>query len=408
MKKIHFREWSIDSQKYWGILIFLGLFIGAAALSVLYMEHHGHYVTGMTNQVVWGTPHIFAVFLIVAASGALNVASIGSVFNVKIYKPLAPLSGLMAIMLLVGGLLVLVLDLGRPDRLLVAMTTYNFKSIFAWNIYLYTGFMAIVALYLFSMMERKANQYTKGIGLLAFVWRLALTTGTGSIFGFLVARQAYDAAIMAPMFIIMSFSYGMAFFLLMLMYTFKSDGRDLGDRVMLRMRSLLGIFIAAVLFLTIIYHVTNLYVTENHALEGFILLHGGSYTVAFWVFEVFLGGLIPLAILYHPALGVARNWIAGACGLVLLGGLAKVYVIIIGGQAFPMAMFPGQTVLDSGFGDGMSGMPAPYAPSAPEILLGVGGVAFAIAGILVAVRLLKFLPRSLADDAIDFRADVKS
>ena len=50
--------------------------------------------------------------------------------------------------LLVGGLLVLVLDLGRPDRLIVAMTTYNSKSIFAWNILLYTGFMAVVAVLL--------------------------------------------------------------------------------------------------------------------------------------------------------------------------------------------------------------------------------------------------------------------
>ena len=61
------------------------------------------------------------------------------------YKPLARLSVLMAITLLVGGLIVLVLDLGQLSRLIVAMTTYNFKSIFAWNIYPYVGFMAIVA-----------------------------------------------------------------------------------------------------------------------------------------------------------------------------------------------------------------------------------------------------------------------
>ena len=36
---------------------------------------HGHIVTGMNNQIVWGLPHVFAIFLIVAASGVLNVAS---------------------------------------------------------------------------------------------------------------------------------------------------------------------------------------------------------------------------------------------------------------------------------------------------------------------------------------------
>jgi Ni/Fe-hydrogenase subunit HybB-like protein len=127
MKKIHFSEWGIPSPRYWALLALLAAIAGIGGLAALYMEHEGHWVTGMTNQVVWGTPHVFAIFLIVAASGALNVASIASVFGKKPYKPLAPLSGLLAIALLVGGLLVLVLDLGRPERLIVAMTTYNFK-----------------------------------------------------------------------------------------------------------------------------------------------------------------------------------------------------------------------------------------------------------------------------------------
>ena len=408
MKKIYYREWGISSPAYWGILVFLGLFIGAAGLSVLYMEHEGHWVTGMSNQVVWGMPHVFAVFLIVAASGALNVASIGSVFGKKMYQPLGRLSGLMAITLLVGGLLVLVLDLGRPDRLLVAMTKYNFKSIFAWNIYLYVGFMVIVAVYLFTMMERKANMYKNTAGFFAFIWRLILTTGTGSIFGFLVARQAYDAAIMAPMFIVMSFSFGLAFYLLMLMFVFKADGRDLGDSMVHRLKNLLGVFVAGVLYFTLAYHLTNLYGTENHGVEAFILMNGGIYTQVFWLGEIVLGALLPLAILYHPSLGKTRGGIVTACLLVLVGGLSKVFVIIIGGQAFPMAMFPGKTVIESGFFDGVNGEIFNYAPSLPEIVLGFGGIAVAVIATLIAVRLMKFLPESLADEVVDPHAGIKS
>ena len=171
---IEYRE--IDGgMRFYAVLAFIGVFILAALGATYYMEHNGHWVTGMTNQVVWGTPHVFAVFLIVAASGALNVASISSVFSKTPYKPLARLSGLLAITLLVGGLAVLVLDLGRPDRLIVAMTYYNFKSIFAWNIILYNGFLAITIVYLWMMMERKMNDYTKPAGFFAFrlscVWR---------------------------------------------------------------------------------------------------------------------------------------------------------------------------------------------------------------------------------------------
>ena len=157
-----------------------------------FMEEHGHIVTGMNNQIVWGLPHVFAIFLIVAASGVLNVASIGSVFGKPIYKPRAPLSGLLCLAMLAGGLMVLMLDLGRPERLIVAATHYNLTSVFAWNVVLYSGMFAIVAIYLWTMIERAHEPaIPRRPASLALVWRFVLTTGTGSIFGFLVARQAY-------------------------------------------------------------------------------------------------------------------------------------------------------------------------------------------------------------------------
>jgi len=401
MKKIHFREWRVASPTYWGMLAILAGIIAVAGVAVLYMEHSGHWVTGMTNQVVWGMPHVFAIFLIVAASGALNVASIGSVFGKKMYKPLGRFSGLVAVTLLAGGLVVLLLDLGQPGRLLIAMTYFNFKSIFAWNIILYTGFFAIVILYLWSMMERKMNGFTKPLGFAAFSWRLILTMGTGSIFGFLVARQGYDAALYAPMFIIMSFAYGLAIYILLLMFTFNADKRELGDAVLFRLKNLLGVFVAAVLFFTLIYHLTNLYGTENHEYEAFILMNGGIYTLLFWGGWVLLGGLVPMGLLYHPALGKTRGAIIAASSLVVFGGFSAIYVIVIGGQAFPMAMFPGKTIVSSGFFDGVNGAPMEYSPSLAEFLLGLGGVAVVLLLTLIAVRMLCFLPASLADEVAD-------
>jgi Ni/Fe-hydrogenase subunit HybB-like protein len=405
MEKTDYLEIEGRSPGYYGLLAFLGLFILIGLGAAYYMEHHGHYVTGMTNQIVWGTPHIFAVFLIVAASGALNVASIASVFGRTPYKPLSRLSGLLAVALLIGGLVILVLDLGRPDRLIVAMTVYNFKSIFAWNIFLYTGFIAIVIVYLWMMMERRMNPYSKSVGLFAFIWRLVLTTGTGSIFGFLVARQAYDAAIMAPMFVVMSFSYGLAIFILVLMASYWGTGRPLGDALLERLKNLLGVFVAAVLYFVLAYHLTNLYMTEHHGVERFILAKGGPFTVAFWLGQIIIGSLAPLALLYHPATGNSRSWIALAAALVIVGGFAQMYVTIIGGQAYPLVIFPGKDVLSSGFYDGVI---AEYAPSLWEVLLGLGGTALALIIVALALKVLRFLPVSLSDDVITPEASLSS
>jgi Ni/Fe-hydrogenase subunit HybB-like protein len=83
MQKVVYREWGVNTQYYWKLLASLAVIVGIGGLAALYMEHEGHQVTGMTNLVVWGAPHMFAVFLVVAASGALNIASIPTLMVFK-------------------------------------------------------------------------------------------------------------------------------------------------------------------------------------------------------------------------------------------------------------------------------------------------------------------------------------
>ena len=399
MKPVVYSQLEGKKFGFYGLLALLGAVILIGLGAAYYMEHQGHWVTGMNNQIVWGMPHIFAIFLILAASGVLNVASIGSVFKKPIYKPLGRLSGLLAITLLVGGLCVLVLDLGHPDRLVVAMTHYNFKSIFAWNVILYSGFMGIVAIYLWWMMERQMQKYYPIAGFVAFIWRLMLTTGTGSIFGFLVAREAYDTAILAPLFIAMSLALGLAVFLLVLIATYKWADRPLGDVILRRLNSLLGVFVGVVFYFVLAYHLTNLYITESHGIEYFVLVNGGIFTVTFWVGQILIGSILPLLNIYVFEFGKTTVGIVVSSFLVILGGFAQLFVVIIGGQSYPLEIFPGMTVTDSAFFDAAT--KHIYEPSLWELLLGLGGVAFAIFITILAMRILQFLPNSLADADVD-------
>lgn len=368
-----------------GALLLAGL--GAAA----FMEHHGHIVTGMDNRIVWGLPHVFAVFLIVAASGALNMASIASVFGRTEYKPLAPLSALLAAALLVGGLAVLMLDLGRPDRLIVAMTHYNFRSIFAWNVFLYTGFLAIVAAYLWTMMERRMNRFSAVAGTAAFVWRIALTTGTGSIFGFLVARHSFDSALLGPYFVVLSLAYGTAVFVLALLAACRAGTRPLGGTTLARLAKLQAIFVAAALYFTAALHLSHLYVARRVGFERFVLLDGGVHTAVFWLGQVAVGGVVPLVLLLAPRAAMTPTRLLASAVAVVLGGLAQMYVTIIGGQAYPLVLFPGKQVTSSF----MDGVVHAYTPSLPELLLGLGGVALAALIVAVGTRVLALVPQRL-------------
>jgi len=384
-------------EKKQGYYLVLAAFSGLILLGLLaawYMESNGHHVTGMSNQVVWGLPHVFAIFLIVAASGALNTASIASVFRKTIYKPLARYSAVMAIGLLIGGLAVLVLDLGRPDRLIVAMTHYNLTSIFAWNIFLYTGLLLVAMVYLWTMLEARMGEYNHQAGMAAFIWRIVLTTGTGSIFGFIIARSAFDAAILAPLFVVMSLGFGTACKLIGMLTLFPWNNRPLGNELVNRFRGKLGIFVATNLYFVAVYHLTNLYFRNHQAAEQFILFGSNIYTFLFWFGQVFAGGVLPMILVFFAPFCHRRSSLILASLLVVLGGLAQLYVLIIGGQAYPMPLFPGMEIVSSGYFDGQI---AQYIPTLPEALLGISGFALAIVLVLVVLRVLPMLPQALKD-----------
>lgn len=382
-------------------LLAIGGAVAALALfAFFHLEHSGHIDTGMTNQIVWGLPHVFALLLIVAASGVLNVASIGSVFGKHIYKARAPLSGMLALATLAGGLAVLVLDLGRPDRLIVAMTHYNFKSIFALNMIFYNGFFAIVLVYLVTQMDRRWQAYSKPMGFTAFFWRIALTTATGSIFGLLTARVGYNSALMAPMFVILSFAYGLAVFLIVQTAMYLWNGVALDERILTRMKNLLGVFIGASLYFTAVFHLSNLYWARQWDFERFILLDGGIYPLLFWGGQVFLGGILPLLLLFTPQARRSMLTVAAAALLVVIGGHAQMYVTLLGGQAFPLVMFPGYAESSSFF----DGITHGYTPSGWEIMLAMGGIAIAFVLTTVAVRVFKFMPE---DDFVHLESDAR-
>jgi Ni/Fe-hydrogenase subunit HybB-like protein len=380
-----------ENRYFYALVALGGLIVAMGYMAMHYMETHGHIVTGMNNQIVWGMPHVFAIFMIVAASGVLNVASIGSVFSKAPYKARAPLAGLLSIAMLAGGLAVLMLDLGRPDRIIVAATNFNPTSVFAWNIILYSGMFTLVGLYLWTMLEKRMNPWSTPLGFAVFAWRFILTTGTGMIFAFLVARQAYASALLAPLFIVLSFAWGLAVFHIVQSAMYAWNGKVQDPAIMKRMKNLLGVFIIGSLYLVATYHMTNLYFAKQTAFEHFILLSGGVYPLLFWLGYVVLGSLLPLFLLYTPGLGPVMGktrCVVASSLLVILGSFALLYVFIIGGQAFPLSIFPGFAV-SSTFADGQIGS---YVPSLPEFALGIGGLGVAYLITIISVRVLDSLP----------------
>jgi molybdopterin-containing oxidoreductase family membrane subunit len=383
-----YRELGGPSRRFWSLLALLAVPLALAAVAYFYMEHYGHIVTGMDNQIVWGLPHVFAVFLIVAATGALNIAMAASVFGKTVYRPVAALSALVSLALLAGGLALLMLDLGRSDRMIVAITRLNPESVFARRVIFYDGYMASVGVYLWFLLERRMNRYVRPAAIIAFLWQLLLITSTGLEFGFNF-RAAYDSLLYAPMFIAFASAYGIAVFALILFAVCAWEARPVAEPLLRRLRGLLGICVGASLFLAVLFFGSKYELARSRDVARFFLFDGGVYTVLLWLGQLAIGGIAPLALLLRAQ--ISRAGVAAACALVVLGGLAQMYVTLIGGQAYPQILFPGMVETSSFF----DGEVHPYAPTLVEVLLGLGGVALAAAIVAVALRALALLPEQL-------------
>jgi molybdopterin-containing oxidoreductase family membrane subunit len=74
---------------------------------------------------------------------------------------------------------------------------------------------------------------------------------------------------------------------------------------------------------------------------------------------------------------------------VIFGAFCQLYVFIVGGESFPLEIFPGMSASSSFF----DGQVDQYVPSLPEILLGLSGIGIAFTMTVVGVRVLPFLPQ---------------
>ncbi len=397
MKELTFREIDGRSVNYWAFLGILAAVALAGLGAFAYIEHHGHSVTGMTNQFAWAGGHVVSIFMIAAGAGVFVIASIASVFNRSIYKPLAPLAGLLAVTLLAGGLAVVALDLGRPDRLTLTMVNFNPKSVLASNIMRYQGFIGLVLLYLWFLMDWRYTKWLKPVAVFAFLWSLTLSTGVGLEFAFLIAREAYDAAIMGPMMVASSFMYGTAVLLLVVLIAYRVLDRPVGDVIVRRLKNLLALFVAAGLYFVFVHYLTMAYGTEHHGFVSFLLLHGGPITTVFWIGQILCGLILPLILFYAPAFCRSRPATITGAALVVVGGFSQMYVTLIGGQSYPLDLFPGFAAASS-FADGAFNT---YAPTFVESMLAIMSIPIAAILMSLAIKFFRFLPASLEDEIVD-------
>ena len=384
--EIQFESIDGKSRSYQLLLIVLAAFAVAGLIATWWVIREGIWVTGMTNRIPWGLQIVMAVYYIGLSAGSLVISGLYGVFGKIEYKPFARIAVYLAMLFLIAGLLSILTDQGRMDRVFVEPFVYfNLESMFSINPILYIGHILICVVYLWALFYEK-KRLTTVIATLAFGWAFCVHSGTGAIFGF-GARMLYESPLLPASFVAAAMASGTALMIVVIVALFKITNRHVDDELVLWLGRFLSVCLLVVVYFLFAENAYRVYVVELRKAAMYYLF-GGFHSILFWGGLVIAGCFIPMFILFRKKTGSSIRWVVFAAVLVVVGVLCERYVIVLPGLMHPPEMFPGMQVTGSPIAEGH----VSYSVSLAEILqalgvLGVIGFMFA-----AGLKIFKLLP----------------
>ncbi len=373
-------------------LLVLALVGGVAVLVAL---ARGHHVMGTNSEMPWGVLIATYVFFVAMTSGLCLVSSLGHVFGLKVFEPIGKKAIFMAMVTLVVGFSIIGSELERPLALLKwAVLSPNPRSPIWWMGTLYGLYLVVLVAELVFLL-RDDHRRAKVAGIVGVVMAVAAHTNLGAVFALSHARPFWADALIPIYFLAWSLVMG-ASLLLMLVYlsdAFATGGslKPESERLFDALRKLLVLFLSIVGVLTVWRFITNLG-HHGQAFEVTMAYLTGPFMVSFWLFEVFLGFVLPLVVLLGSKRSSARA-VTLAAGLPVLSAFVMRMNFVVAGQMLslkPVVGPMGETMTyQPPFKGNTSGF-LPYTPSIVEALIVLGAVAAVVLLVVGGLKTLRF------------------
>lgn len=330
----------------------------------------GHEQAAYGSYVVWGIWMTQYLFFAGLAAGLFFFACFDLLFG---WRPLAGLGRLAlfaALVSLGAALLNIWLDLGHPLRIWKVYVNPNFGSVMAQITWGYTIFGLVSLAGLVLAARPAANRWLlKPLLIAGLVLAVFLSGGVGALLGVMGARPFWHVGLLPVQFPVFALGSGSAALLIVVgLFGDREDPRRQGQLRTLALVTLV-VQIAKLYFVWADFS-QSLYAGVPQNVKAVEMLLYGPYWWAFWVLQVLLGSLIPIAILSVPALTRNGSWAAASGILVLAGfGVARANIVL------PALAVPEIEALAKAFSDPR--LQFSYFPSAMEwsVTAGIMGLA---------------------------------
>ncbi len=373
------------SRGYRRLMIVLGILVAVMFASFMVMYLLGQQVWGTSNAIPWGQLITLDFFFVGVSAGAIVVSALCYVLRREEYKPIGRMAVLMGFLLFAGAMVTVLVDLGRIEkfwRVFAWGFMNNPTSMFAFNSIWYTGYLLLMAVYLWLAIENK-TKWAMIIGTIDVLWALAVHSFTGAIVGLIGTREILSSPIKPFEFITAAVTSGTSLLVIVTYLTFKYTKRPLDNNLILSLGKILS-YVIIVLFVMIFFDkLTHIYFPAR---EGVLFLFSGPYWWLFWIFQIGMGIVFPLIVLFNPKTNKSVKWVLAACASVVIGVFGERAAIVIPGAAQVQQLYPGEI-------QGQWGMAGAFPITLWETLLTIGTLAFVALLFVLGLRYLEILPK---------------
>lgn len=140
------------NRKYNAVVIGLAAITGLGLIAWIYQLYSGLIATNMRNPFSWGLYIATWAFFVGTAAGGLVVSSAIYLFNAKQLKPIAKVASLTAFLFAMGAMIVLIPDIGRPERIYNFLLHPNFRSMLPWDVIVLSSYAIVSAIYTYTLL----------------------------------------------------------------------------------------------------------------------------------------------------------------------------------------------------------------------------------------------------------------
>jgi Ni/Fe-hydrogenase subunit HybB-like protein len=335
------------------------------------------YVFPNEVDLQWGLLIVLYPYITGLVAGAFILASLERVFNVKVLKPTYELALLTALSFLLVATMPLVSHLGKPLRSYEIWITPHSSSAMAIFGFVYIWYLMVVLLLeiwfdyrrdmvLWSQQEKGLKRWiyrilTLGVTDLSpktikwddkigyFITVVGIPSAfllhgyVGFIFGSIKANPWWSTALMPIIFIFSAMVSGIA--LVMFIYMAVSYFRK--QKIDMLALDTVGKYLFYILILDFtlegLDQIHRIYEAEE-SFEILSLLVSGRLYLTLFIFQIFLGTIIPLSVLailqfYKPKEKTRRILYLATSLLVLFGIFFMRWNVVIGGQLFSKSFY---------------------------------------------------------------------